>query len=439
MILGAKKVFYRHLLVGAIALVLVGLFWYSHFENTGAQTALWKSLADTAFVFLFITLSIGPLTMFWKPALKILTWRREFGIWFAVIALFHATLISILLFNWNVLQTIPTEMGLANLLGFTALFWALVLAATSSDRAVKYLGIGSWKWLHYFAYVIFYLVGFHMIYYLFINPISISWWYRYVFLIMVIAIPVLQISAFLKMVLSQHKRAEAKPKGKNIFASIKSHEQIAKGTYRVDFDISKENFQFEAGQHTGVWLPKLNYEDPRGNFRIFSINTSPNNKKTLSVAFRETGSGFKKTLLEFPEKTKVELMAAEGYFVLPKDKNQKVALVAGGIGITPAISILRFAAEEKLPNKIILHYVNSGKETTAYLDEIKELAKTNKNLTLKNYFSREEFAKGVEEMKSKEEYLWYISGPARMVADIKDSLSGKIRLDKIVTEEFTGY
>src|SRR3989338_9910885 len=100
MILGAKKVFYRHLLVGAIALVLVGLFWYSHFENTGAQTALWKSLADTAFVFLFITLSIGPLTILWQPALKILTWRREFGIWFAILALFHGLIISGLLFKW---------------------------------------------------------------------------------------------------------------------------------------------------------------------------------------------------------------------------------------------------------------------------------------------------------------------------------------------------
>lgn len=41
--------------------------------------------------------------------------------------------------------------GLANLVGITALVFALLLAATSSDRAVRELGGAVWKWLPHSA------------------------------------------------------------------------------------------------------------------------------------------------------------------------------------------------------------------------------------------------------------------------------------------------
>ena len=207
MILGSRRVFLRHVLVGAPAVLIVSLLWFSYLEQSGSEAGLWRAFADTAFIFLFITLSIGPLTVLWKPSLRVLKWRREFGIWFAILALCHGFLIISGLFRWNVIGTLSQGgLGLANLMGAVALFLALVLAATSSDRAVKYLGIGSWKWLHYFSYVIFYLVGFHAIHNLFISPISPSSWFRYLFLIMLFAVPILQLSAFLKIVMSSRKR-----------------------------------------------------------------------------------------------------------------------------------------------------------------------------------------------------------------------------------------
>ena len=207
MILGSKKVFSRHILIGCIAAVIVSLFWFSYLQQSGSEAGLWRAFADSAFIFLFITLSIGPLTVLWEPALKILKWRREFGIWFAVLALFHGILVSRGLFNWNVIGTFSQGgLGLANLIGAIALFFALVLAATSSDIAVKFFGIGSWKWLHTLSYVIFYLVGFHAIHNLFISPLSYSHWFRFFFLIMLLAVPILQLCAFLKIVISNRKR-----------------------------------------------------------------------------------------------------------------------------------------------------------------------------------------------------------------------------------------
>ena len=63
MILGSRKVFLRHVLVGALAVLLVSLFWFSYLEQSGSEAALWRAFADIAFIFLFVTLSIGPLTV----------------------------------------------------------------------------------------------------------------------------------------------------------------------------------------------------------------------------------------------------------------------------------------------------------------------------------------------------------------------------------------
>ncbi|MEM3091103.1 MAG: ferric reductase-like transmembrane domain-containing protein [Candidatus Pacearchaeota archaeon] len=212
MILGNKNVFLRHVFVGGIALVFILIFFFLHLKYSHYQNAFLRAFADTAFIFLFITLSIGPLTVLWQPAIRILTWRREFGIWFAILALFHGLLTASFLFKWNVISTISQGgLGLSNLMGMTALLFALTLAATSSDRAVQFLGITSWKWLHYSSYVIFYLVAFHGIYNLFMG--YNTHWFKYLFLIMVFGIPILQLSAFIKIVYSNRKRLkEAKQK-----------------------------------------------------------------------------------------------------------------------------------------------------------------------------------------------------------------------------------
>jgi len=215
MILGSRNVFLRHVFVGCVAIVIVSLLWLSYIPISGSGPGLWRAFADSAFIFLFITLLIGPLTVLWEPALKFLRWRREFGIWFAILALSHGTLVAGGLFDWNVIGTFSQGgIGLSNLLGATALFFALILTATSSDMAVKFFGIGSWKWLHTLSYVIFYLVGFHAIHNLFITPVSSPHFFRYIFLIMVFAVLILQLSAFLRIVISNRKRLNQNIKNK---------------------------------------------------------------------------------------------------------------------------------------------------------------------------------------------------------------------------------
>jgi sulfoxide reductase heme-binding subunit YedZ len=106
--------------------------------------------------------------------------------------------------------------GIANLAGLIALIFALALAATSFDWAVNWLGTSSWKWLHTFAYVVFYLTAIHVVYFAFIhytpslqrvlmgaptnypdNPL------RYYYLIALLSVFVMQTWAFIKTVRKQ--------------------------------------------------------------------------------------------------------------------------------------------------------------------------------------------------------------------------------------------
>ncbi|MEM3091104.1 MAG: FAD-dependent oxidoreductase [Candidatus Pacearchaeota archaeon] len=224
-----------------------------------------------------------------------------------------------------------------------------------------------------------------------------------------------------------------------IIAEIKNRKKIARETYQIDFILEKE-INFVAGQHIGIWLPKLIYDDPKGSFRLFSICSSPKNKKMISIAFRDTKSGFKKTLLKLPIGTEVELMKPTGFFVLPKDQKQRIGFIAGGIGITPFMSMLNYAKENKLSQKITLYYLNSSKEKTAFFYELKQLTDNNKNFVLKNFLGRKKFLEQIKKIKNQERILWYIAGPPGLVADIKNILiSMGVSQNKILTEEFSGY
>lgn len=144
---------------------------------------LWKSFGVGASFLIWFVALVGPAARLWPVLGRMLPWRRELGIWFALVALVHFYLVWDGWARWNVRELLGYQyvpeldmylrfepgFGLANLMGLTALLFALVLAATSFDRAVSFLGISSWKWLHTFTHVIFYLVALHSVYFAFIH------------------------------------------------------------------------------------------------------------------------------------------------------------------------------------------------------------------------------------------------------------------------------
>ncbi|WP_211090684.1 ferric reductase-like transmembrane domain-containing protein [Nesterenkonia sedimenti] len=233
-----KTLLLRHLGMASVSGLLVYLFYLSY-SAWGVQPALWpdwgedhpfwRAWAHAAFVLLFLTLSLSPASAFWKPVQRLLPWRRELGIWFAVLAVGHAYAIwdrwargdFATLFGFQYVEELDrfvlarAEVGIMNMMGMVMLPMIILLAVTSSDRAVNFLGASSWKWIHRsLVHVIFYLAMLRgtLYFFYFFQTTPPQWqvypsiWFMYVFLGMGVFAVSLQAAAFAKTVLGRKRQ-----------------------------------------------------------------------------------------------------------------------------------------------------------------------------------------------------------------------------------------
>lgn len=211
-IIDTTNTFKQHFIVAIFSLILAGVF---HF----VEGLRWStSFARVSFILLFLTLIIGPIMRLKKPA-KVFsplktpwTWRSELGIWFAVTGLIHVLFAMSGKPGWDLVNALGGFVGgegygFANFLGLIALVWAIVLAVTSSNKAIKKLGVDSWKWLQSFAYVIFYLVLGHTMYFQFFSTYGGGPdYFGYLVLVMAVLIIGLQIVGFVKTLKETSKK-----------------------------------------------------------------------------------------------------------------------------------------------------------------------------------------------------------------------------------------
>lgn len=150
----------------------------------------------------------------------------------------------------------------------------------------------------------------------------------------------------------------------------------------------------------------------------------------------------------------IEISEAGGSLILHSNISKPAVLLAGGIGITPFMSILRNAAHEKLGHKIFLFYSNRKPEDAAFIGELENIAKQNLNFTLvatmtqtekserkwtgeTGYIDAEMLKRYVTELQGP---IYYLAGPPSMVAAMRQTLNGAgILDDDIRSEDFSGY
>ena len=156
-------------------------------------------------------------------------------------------------------------------------------------------------------------------------------------------------------------------------ALIKEKTEVAKGTLLVIFDLQGEEVDFRAGQYFWVELLDPPYDDEKGPRRHISVVTAPTERGILGLCTRLRDSAFKRSLVELPVGTEVEVEQPKGAFALPEDTEPSYVFIAGGIGITVFRSMLRYIDDTGEPYKVTLVYSNRDRESTAFLDELVEL------------------------------------------------------------------
>ena len=231
-----------------------------------------------------------------------------------------------------------------------------------------------------------------------------------------------------------------------------SKKGIAEGTMEFCFE-KPEGINFKSGQYFTLRLINPPETDEKGNERTFSVISSPD-ENNICFATRMRNSAFKRVLKNLPEGSDIELDGPYGQMVLPKDTNKTLAFIAGGIGITPFMSMIRYAVNNNLPYKIYLFYSNRRPEDAAYLDELLKYDKQGKIKLIatmtqmenssrpwdgeRGYINEEMIKKYLgEELKSA---IFYVAGPPKMTQSMFNLLENlDVSYERIKGEDFDGY
>ena len=234
-------------------------------------------------------------------------------------------------------------------------------------------------------------------------------------------------------------------------AQIKEKQKVAKGTLLVTFDLLGEEVDFRPGQYFFVTLPSVGDDDEKGLRRHITVVTSPNEKGMLGFATRMRDSAFKRTLRALPVGSEVEVEPPKGKFALPEDPSRPLVFAAGGIGITVFRSMLRFIREERLAYHVTLIYSNRDRESTAFLDELRELEETLPDFRLILTMTQDPGWDGETRKVDAEfikdyldddlnRYTFLVAGPPAMAESVQDALQEAGVQDKnVIAERYSGY
>ncbi len=233
---------------------------------------------------------------------------------------------------------------------------------------------------------------------------------------------------------------------------LQDRQVVAQDTISFFFE-KPSNFTFKPGQFGEFTLINPPETDSEGNGRAFTI-ASPPSAEQIMITTRLRDTAFKRVMQRIPLGTEVTLDGPHGAFTLHHKQTTPAVFIAGGIGITPARSIILQAVHDKLPHTIYLFYANHTPETTAFLDELQALENQKSNLKIipimtsmhqsqqtwkgeKGHLDCAMLSRYIDELS---EPIYYISGPPSMVAATQQMLNAcGIDDDNIRAEEFPGY
>ncbi len=221
--------------------------------------------------------------------------------------------------------------------------------------------------------------------------------------------------------------------------SLLQKKQLASGIYELIFSSTKK-LQNIPGQYMEWTLPH-SPSDNRGTRRYFTIASSPT-ESDIKIGVRvsqEKGSSFKKQLLALKAGDDIIASRLIGDFVLPKDPRQKLAFIAGGIGITPFRSMVRYLIDNGEKRQIILLYGAKTADDFVYKDIFDTAERT---IGLKTFYVLNQINEEVvkREVPDYKERVFYISGPTGMVTAFKQILKTMgVAEANIKTDFFPGF
>lgn len=151
--------------------------------------------------------------------------------------------------------------------------------------------------------------------------------------------------------------------------TLEKVEDVAEGT-KIFWFSKPEGFTFIAGQYVAMRITSLVAPDTKNGVRSLSLASAPD-EEYLGFAVRYSESGFKATLWAMNIGDTLEITDAVGFFTIPETETREIVFLIGGIGITPARSILKQAEIEKSQKKYTLFYANRTPKDAPFAEELR--------------------------------------------------------------------
>lgn len=227
-----------------------------------------------------------------------------------------------------------------------------------------------------------------------------------------------------------------------LLLTLKEKNILTPDTLDFVFELEKP-IKFIPGQYMEFTLGHSR-TDSRGNRRYLSLANSPTEKNIrIGVKFGNPPSSFKKALANLVPDQKIVAGQLIGDFTLPSDKEKKLVLVAGGIGITPYRSMIKYLIDTNQKRDIVVIYTAKTKDEFVYQDVLRE-AKNELGIntifvetTTQGHMNSNRLAREIPDYKDR---TFYISGSHGVVAAFEDLLKElQIPRRQIVTDYFPGF
>jgi len=195
----------------------------------------------------------------------------------------------------------------------------------------------------------------------------------------------------------------------------------------------------------GKYLPgqfgfiRIQCEGISGEEHPFSLTSEPTNTETISMTIKNLGD-WTADVQKIKPGSKARLTGPYGRFsplLYPADKT--VVLIAGGVGITPILSILRYFHKKEKDRKVILFWGINSKSEIIFPDEFAAFGRDMKNFTLvpvvakeadyegeKGYITHEILERVMKDNNTGlKDAQYFICGPAIMQKSVIHGLTSK--------------
>lgn len=369
-------------------LILVWDAWRGQLGVNNVNFAI-RSTGMLGLVFMTLSLVVTPIRRLtgWNALLSM---RRNLGVYGFAYILTH-----FLIFFWwdrnhDVGDTVNEIIARLYLwFGFGALVLMIPLAITSTDGMVTRLGSKRWKLLHRLAYPAVLMGGIH--FYLlikggdktraivFISAFSVLMLYR-------IARHYFDLRGELaaaKDKLSAAKKAGPQKKkfwsGELTIARIFDETHNVKTFRMVPVNGGAMPFEPIAGQYINLMLQI----DGKKVNRSYTIASSPTRNAYVEISVKRDGLASKFLHSSLKEGDKIKVGAPAGKFYFAGDESRRVVLVAGGVGITPMMAVIRSLTDRCWAGEMYLIYAVKKRNDVIFERELEHIAARHPNLKIK--------------------------------------------------------